>query len=98
LSGLERIQQAEGVVYPYAAGAEEIPVIVCPQTFAGLVESLPVGRSKLLDILTEVFQEFFFAYPADVRIIRIPGYILQVVQVTEHAYFPELRYPGQLKK
>ena len=95
LSGFECIEQAERVVYSCAAWTEVVSVIVLLQLSAGLLESLPVGICKSLDIIVEVLQEFFFSYPADICIERISGYILEIVQVAEHAYLTELRHPGQ---
>ena len=44
---------------------------------------------------SEIPKELFSAYAADVRIGRVSGDILQVVQVAEHAHLTELSHPCQ---
>ena len=67
----ESVEQAEGIVYPRAAGVEMIAVIILLQFGACLLISLSVILCQSPYVLVEVVEQFLLADAADGRVVLV---------------------------
>ena len=69
-----------------------VAVVLPAQLFASLFVGHAVGIGKFVNRTVEIGVQLLFADAADIGIMRIHGYIVQVVQVTEDADVAEFAY------
>ena len=92
------IQQAERVVHADRVFREMIAVVIGFQFLAGLFVTHPGSCSQFMDVFFKTGMDFLLTDTANLCIAVIHGYVHEVVQVTEHTDFAELRHTCQQGK